>query len=1596
MTNGNPRCGFRALRTLVLVGLATALPVSGIGAATHEPGAGESGRAFDLRTTLGVGAPTLTASQSRAVARLRAELPGLLVSADERTGAVRTLSNASGYLTGPNGGDAERVALDFVSRNADLFGLSAEDLRNYEVTDRYVSEASGVTHLYLRQQHAGLAVYNAQLHANVAADGRILSINNQFVPGIALAVNSTRAAISADEAVAALARHLGVAELGAQPSEAQLMLLPIRQGEVRLVWNFNVDLEKQARWYDVTVDALDGRVWTRFDWVADVNDYRVYQRPVEAPTFIAPLPPADGRTLQNNPANVTASPFGWHDTNGVAGNEFTRTRGNNVHAYTDIDANNTPDAGSDPECGATIALRLPARPDAAAERLPARRGRQPVLLEQRHPRRLVPLRLHPGQRNFQVNTYGGGGIGNDDVQAEAQDGAGTNNANFGTPPDGSRPRMQMFIWTAPTPDRDGDVDNGIIVHEYGHGISNRLVGGGTNVSCLQNAEQPGEGLSDWWSLFFTHDPASTDVRGIGTYALNQPITGPGIRTQRYDKAIEPNTNTWTYASVMGSVIPHGVGEKWAQAYWYVMGRLEDEHGFNSNVYAFTGTAADAGNIRAMYYIIEGLENAVCSPGFVDVRNAIIAAATTSYGGEDVCLLWQAFADYGLGFSASQGSSNSINDQVAAFDIPPSCVGGGGGEFCATVSIPIPDNNPTGISNILTIPDTGTLTDLNLSVTLQPDHTWIGDLIVRLAKGATTVIAMDRPGVPTTAAGCNANLDFMELDDESAGGPIENPPGCNTTTTIINGDFTPNNPLAAFDGAELAGDWTITISDHAGADTGTLVEWCVIVEAAGGGEPDIVVDPTSIDEEVVPGASVTVPLDIENIGTADLDWTIEETEAVVDTTDIPTYIAAPLYVVPGRAGERAADLLGTGTRSRVQLDRSGGKSSVVSATQGGGAILNQLPNGVNGFFSDAACSLCGTGQQSIADNFALSGSETIGTITIWSGYFPGDVPNTTDHWSVILHANAGGLPGAPVYTENDVDNSAVQTGIILFGVHEWEVTLTLATPQVLAPGTYWLEVFNNSGTGGSPDDVFWETGNPDTVGNGITDSVFAQQVPGVTWLLLPGELAVQLDGPGGGGGCSPPEDAPWLSLDETAGTTAPGDTSTVQVTLDAASLGTGTFEAVLCIESNDPDSPQVEVPVTFTVSGEPDIDVTPTSLTSSLGPDEQETQTLDIENLGNLDLDWSFEEAPPAPRVSIPASDGNFPRGRFPASTGMAPRGQQRSVPAVGPQQYPFGTTPAYSWNSQAGMYYTVFDLGAPEVLPNVAPFPSGGFIGAGEYVDGLVYMVDTLNTMWEVDPATGAILDTFTATAPPGGETYSGMALDPTSGTVYAGSTNITNSTLFTMDVTTGTATVVGSITNCPGLIALAIDGNGDLWGYDIVTDVFLSINKTTGAGTVIGPIGFDANFGQGMGYDPVSDTVYMAAFNGGAFQAELRSVDTATGNTTLVGVLGSTDPGGLNQLSWLGLELGGGGPCSAPSDLPWVSVDPTSGTTAPAATSTVDVTFDSTGLAAGTYEGFLCVNSNDPDEDLVEVPVTLTVDSMPFLDGFETGDTSRWSFALP
>src|SRR5690606_35377248 len=162
--------------------------------------------------------------------------------------------------------------------------------------------------------------------------------------------------------------------------------------------------------------------------------------------------PNDGpRTLVVDPAHPVASPFGWHDTNGAAGPEFTITRGNNVHAYTDVDANNVPDPGSSPDGGPGLVFDFP-----LDETLNPDGYRPAAVTNLFYWNNIIHDVFHgygfdEPSGNFQVNTYGRGGLGNDDVRAEAQDGSGTNNANFGTPVDGQRPRMQMFVWNFPFP-----------------------------------------------------------------------------------------------------------------------------------------------------------------------------------------------------------------------------------------------------------------------------------------------------------------------------------------------------------------------------------------------------------------------------------------------------------------------------------------------------------------------------------------------------------------------------------------------------------------------------------------------------------------------------------------------------------------------------------------------------------------------------------------------------------------------------------------------------------------------------------------------------------------------------------------------------------------------------------------------------------------------------------------------------------------------------------------------------------------------------------------------------------------------------------------
>ncbi|MEM1216159.1 MAG: M36 family metallopeptidase, partial [Bacteroidota bacterium] len=211
--------------------------------------------------------------------------------------------------------------------------------------------------------------------------------------------------------------------------------------------------------------------------------------------------------------------------------------------------------------------------------------------------------------------------------------------------------------------RDSDFDNGVIVHEYTHGISTRLTGGRLQSGCLSSQdqdEQAGEGWSDWFALVMTttSENFADEPRGIGTYANGQSPAGGGIREYPYTR--DMTINEHTYADVTSVSVPHGVGSIFCATLWDMYWNLVDEYGFDDDIFAGTG-----GNNIAMQLVIDGMKLQPCLPNFIEARDAIIEADEANNNGANYCLIWETFARRGIGASAQDGG-------VEAFDLPFDC------------------------------------------------------------------------------------------------------------------------------------------------------------------------------------------------------------------------------------------------------------------------------------------------------------------------------------------------------------------------------------------------------------------------------------------------------------------------------------------------------------------------------------------------------------------------------------------------------------------------------------------------------------------------------------------------------------------------------------------------------------------------------------------------------------------------------------------------------------------------------------------------------------------------------------------------------------
>jgi hypothetical protein len=625
----------------------------------------------DVRSTSDVRV-ALTARQQLAIRAMR----GVTVRTSELSGTPASVIRYGGFLTRPSAAAPAVIAREYLADHAALFRLSRAEIATFDVAARYVTERSGATQLTLQQLDQGRKVEGARLTFVIDRHGRIASVGGVSYPDVAV---PTTASLSAAEAVRVSASELGLDEnrvlravssatgptrrtvfrnslseglYRPMPISAELVTFPLGGAEARLGWKTTI--ESHVGLYQTIVDAISGDVLYRHSL-----------------TYFAG-PEGNVYTSQNPTTTQQIVPFtGW-----VAGRT---TSGNNVNAYLDLNATNaigyqpqTPDT-PDPNFQHFDYTFTNAYQTSGGTNINTDRDATLTQLfywVNRAHDYYYSLGFTEPSRNFQTDNFGRGGAGGDAVLAEAFNGWGTgteklckdkddndilcrNNANFNAgPSDGTPGRLQVYLGSTPFPFRESEMEGDTILHEYGHGVSNRLVGGGSLGSGVQTGGL-GEGWSDFFAISFFNDPVIFEYSGGGD--ANTPPTSGFRRIASYA------TSTEKYSLLCNpSCEVHNDGEIWATALWNLRVKL--------------------GQSKTEKLVVDGMKGTATNPSFLTARDAILTADQTDFGGADKCTIWGVFAASEMGKSAT--SSSDQKTVTAGTDGPAECtpVANAGGPY----------------------------------------------------------------------------------------------------------------------------------------------------------------------------------------------------------------------------------------------------------------------------------------------------------------------------------------------------------------------------------------------------------------------------------------------------------------------------------------------------------------------------------------------------------------------------------------------------------------------------------------------------------------------------------------------------------------------------------------------------------------------------------------------------------------------------------------------------------------------------------------------------------------------------------------------------
>ena len=500
-------------------------------------------------------------------ASLAARIPTLQVEMNSagRVPEVVGVAGAEQFLTPPATAEArESVARGFLTREAALYGLTAAEIAALVKFTDYANPAGNMSWVEFRQDLLGIPVFQGELRAGFAATGALARTTGNLVPGLDAAALDAKPTLSAAQGAAKAAATINVyadpAQLTVRWTEengrrsvmsggpfdgdtrAELVWFPVEPGVAVLAWS--VTLWRPVYSYTVLVDANDGTLLWRKNITQHQTQpvtYSVYTSDSPAPLSPTNVLPGSGTQAPGVPRtsvtliadDINASPLGWI----TDGNNTTL--GNNVTAGVDLSAPNGVDANvtgsgtrvfdfaySPPPLGADVPTGTAYRNGIVTNLF---------FWTNRYHDRLWQLGFTEPARNFQTtNTFGGvnrGGAANDAVSAEAQDSSGTNNANFSTPADGQPGRMQMYLFTFPSPQRDGSLDGDVFLHEMTHGTSNRLHNNGSGLTNTSS-----RGMGEGWSDFYARGILATadeDVNALYASGAYVTLNLPGIGTNNY-------------------------------------------------------------------------------------------------------------------------------------------------------------------------------------------------------------------------------------------------------------------------------------------------------------------------------------------------------------------------------------------------------------------------------------------------------------------------------------------------------------------------------------------------------------------------------------------------------------------------------------------------------------------------------------------------------------------------------------------------------------------------------------------------------------------------------------------------------------------------------------------------------------------------------------------------------------------------------------------------------------------------------------------------------------------------------------------------------